>query len=204
MRRLFIMVLLVALAATVTYPQKKIRIRPAEKYSAKKKQDGVTLAVQPYHTVRETRRAFGTEMISTYGVLPILVVLHNSSSHILNLNTMKTRLITSDREGLEPLTEKELMQIKPIHTPKKQTPGKAQMHRSGGNNPPIKQTASSVIGDRIFTAVIAPPKSTVSGFFFYKIGYELNSLTRGTVYISEIRNLTTGKRLASFEIELKK
>ena len=108
MRRLFIMVLLVALAATVTYPQKKIRIRPAEKYSAKKKQDGVTLAVKPYHTVRETRRAFGTEMISTYGVLPILVVLHNSSSHILNLNTMKTRLITSDREGLEPLTEKEL------------------------------------------------------------------------------------------------
>lgn len=204
MRRLFIMVLLVALAATVTYPQKTFRARPAEKYSAKKKQGGVTLAVKPYHTMRETRKAFGTEILNTYGVLPILVVLHNSSSHILNLNTMKIRLITSDREGLEPLTEKELMQLRSTHTSEEQPTGKTQTHRSDDNKPIVEQTARSVIGDRIFKAVIAPPKSTVSGFFFYKIGYGLNSLTEGTMYISEIRNLTTGKRFASFEIELKK
>ena len=204
MRRLFTMILLVASAATVAHPQKPFRVRPAEKYSTKEQQGDVILAVKPYHTRRETKTAFGTEIPNRYGVLPILVVLHNDSSHILNLNTMKIRLITSDREGLEPLTEKEMIQLKSNYTSRRQSTDKSQIYRSSGNKTIIKQATRLVISDRIFKATIAPPKSTVSGFFFYKIGYGPNLFTGGTIYISGIRDPTTGKHLASFEIELKK
>lgn len=180
------MVVIVAAFSIPTYAKKVLHVRPAEKYSAKQKQGDVIVAVKPYLTPKETKIAFGTTQPYTYGVLPILVVLHNGSDHGLDLKSLKVRFITPDREGLEPLTEKELLRFR-LDT-----------------KPNVGPLVELEISGQIFKAPIIPPRSTVSGFFYYLPRHKPATIAGGSVYLSGIQDLTTGKNLSYFEIKLKK
>ena len=186
MRRVFVTVVIVTAFATPTYAKKVLRVRPAEKYSAKQKQGDVIVAVKPYLTPKEKKIILGTTTPYMYGVLPILVVLHNGSDHGLDLKDLKVRFITPDREGLEPLTEKELLRFR-LST-----------------KPNVGLLAELEISEQIFKAPIIPPRSTVNGFFYYLTRRGLDIIAGGSVYLSGIQNLTTGKKLPYFEIKLKK
>ena len=204
MPRLLIAVLVAAFAGVPVTAKDTFRVRPAEKYSAKQKQGKVILAVKPYRSEKEMKTAFGKAKPYKFGVLPILVVLDNGSDHALSLRDLKVRFITADREGIEPMTEQDLTYFQPNTKPKERPaylPPIPGLGRGGLKKGPL---AKPEITRLAFKAPIVPPQSAVSGFFYYMTGREPDPVPGASVYLSGVRDLTTGQELFYFEIELKK
>ena len=204
MRRSLIAALIAASVAIPVSAKDPFHVRPAAKYSAKQKQGDVILAVKAYRSEKEMKTAFGKAKPYKFGVLPILVVLDNGSDHALSLKDLKVRFITADREGLEPLTEEDLTYFQPSTRPKERpsyVPPIPGLGRGGLKRGPL---AKPEIGQRAFKAPIVPPQSSVSGFFYYRTGREPDPVPGAAVYLSGVRDLTTGRELFYFEIELKK
>ena len=204
MPRLLIAVFIAACVGIPASAKDVFRVKPAEKYSAKQHQGEVILGVKPYRSEKEMKAAFGKAKPYKFGVLPILVVLYNGSDHALSLAGLKVRFITADREGLEPLTEQDLKYFQPSTKPKERPayiPPIPGLGRGGLKKGPL---AKPEIAQRAFQAPIIPPQSSVSGFFYYMTGREPDPVPGGSVYLSGVRDLTTGQELFYFEIELKK
>ena len=149
------------------------------------------------------KTAFGKAKPYKYGVLPILVVLDNGSDHALGLRDLRVRFITADREGIEPLTEEDLIYFQPRTKPRQRpayVPPIPGLGRGGLKKGPL---AKPEIRRRAFKAPVVPPQSAVSGFFYYMTGHTPNPVPEASVYLSGVRDLTTGKELFYFEIKLK-
>ena len=203
MRRSLIAVLIAASVGVAAHGKDAFRVRPAEKYSAKQKQGDVILAVKPYRSDKEMKIAFGKAKPYKFGVLPILVVLYNGSDHALSLKDLKVRFITADREGLEPLTEEDLTYFQPSTKPKERPAYLPPIPGLGGGRLKKGPLAKPEISQRAFKAPIVPPQSSASGFFYYMTGRDPDPVPGGSVYLSGVRDLTTGHELFYFEIELK-
>ena len=192
------------IAANAAAAEKQFRARDAGKYPAHQNQADVTVGVRPYRAEKETREAFGKAKPYKYGVLPILVVITNASDHPLGLENLKVRFITSDREGLEPVSAEDLAYFQPSTKPKElpryipRVPGIGRPRLKKG---PL---AKWEITERAFTAPVVPPKSSASGFFYYLTGRDPDPIPGSAIYLSGVRDLTSGQELFYFEIPLDK
>lgn len=204
MSRLLIAVLIGVSVGVPASAKDVFRVKPADKYSAKQRQGEVILAVKPYYSEKQMKTAFGKAKPYKFGVLPILVVLHNGTDHVLGLRDLKVRFITADREGIEPLTEEDLTFFQPSTKPKERPPYLPPIPGLGRRGLKKGPLAKPEIAQRAFKAPIIPPQSAVSGFFYYMTGREPDPIPGGSIYLSGVKDLTTGQELFYFEIELKK
>src|SRR5438552_17871113 len=66
---------------------------PAASYPTRQTNDKVTIATVPYTTEDQVRSAFGKLDPNKYGILPMLVVIHNGSDQALRLDNLKIEYI---------------------------------------------------------------------------------------------------------------
>ncbi len=182
------------------FAAERFGVRPARKYAAHQRQGEVEIAVKPYRTKKDLKIAFGKVNPYKYGILPVLVVIDNSSDHAMELKHLKVRFITSDRQGIEPLSAEELRYFRPSSSPTERPRYIPQV--PGLSRPKVKKgpLAKSVLAEREFKAPVIAPQSSAAGFFYYNTGADPDPIPGGGLYISGIRDLTTGKDLFYFEI----
>ena len=192
------------LAAGAAAAEKEFKARDARKYPAHQNQADVTVGVRPYRGEKETREAFGKAKPYKFGVLPVLVVITNASDHPLGLENLKVRFITSDREGLEPVSAEDLAYFQPSTKPKELPRYIPRV--PGIGRPKLKKgpLAKWEIIERAFTAPVVPPKTSASGFFYYMTGRDPDPIPGSAIYLSGVRDLTSGQELFYFEIPLDK
>jgi len=180
------------------------KVKPAGKYAARQKQGEVTVAVKPFATDKDSKQVFGKAKPLKYGFLPVLLVITNDTDDALGLEDLKARLITSDRQGIEPTSAEDLAYYQPSTRPKERPRYIPRVPGLGG--PKVKKgpLAKPEITGRAFKAPVIAPRSSASGFFYYETGTEGDPVSRASVYISGIRNLNTGRDLFYFEIPLDK
>lgn len=190
------------LAAGLMAAQDRFEAKPADKYPAKQAQRDVIVAVKPYRTEKDMKSAFGKTQPYKYGIMPILLVITNLSLHPLNLANMKVRYIDGDRTGLEPIPGEDLAYFNPKGRNQPNTappPIPGVVWRRGSKKGPL---AKPEITEREFKAPVIPPETTAHGFFYYQTGNKADPVAGASMYISGIRDMTTGKELFYFEIPL--
>jgi hypothetical protein len=171
--------------------------KPAHEYAARQEQAGVTVAVKPYLGEEEQKAAFGGAQPYKYGFLPVLLVITNNSDHPLGLQNLKVRFIDSRGDGLERITAEDLGFFNPKGHQPKDRPAYIPIPLG---RPKVKKgpLAKPEITQREFQAPVVAPETTASGFFYYSTG--TGSLAGTAIYISGIRDMTTGSDLFYFEI----
>ena len=178
------------------------RVLPVKDYPAWQSEKSVLAAVKPFVDEKEVKQAFGKAKPLKFGFVPVLVVITNDSDDAYALKDLKVRFVTSDREGLDPISAEDLKYFQPSSKPKERPRYIPQL--PGLNRPKLKKgpLAKPEIETREFKAPVLAPHSTVSGFFYYATGTEPDPLPGAAIYLSGIRNLKTGQDLFYFEIPL--
>jgi hypothetical protein len=197
----FLMALPLLLAAGPASGDDGFQVKPAQQYQARQEQSGVIVAVQPYRGEQEQKDAFGKAHPSRYGFLPVLLVITNNSDHPLGLEGLKARFIDARREGLEPVSGEDLAYYNPKGHQPKDRPSyiPIPLGRPKAKKGPL---AKPEITQREFKAPVVAPNTTASGFFYYNTGTGSNPVEGASMYISGIRDMTTGSDLFYFEIPL--
>ena len=177
-------------------------MKTADKYPAKQKQDDLIVAVKTYVSDKDQKEAFGSVRPFKHGIAPLLLVISNRGTNTYSLENLQVRLITGDREGLEPISGEELATFNPKgHQPtRRQIPGVPGLGRTRVKKGPLDRDE---ITQNEFLAPIVAPKSTASGFLYYWVGGG-EALAGASAYISGLYDITNGRDLFYFEIPLGK
>ena len=201
-RRLALIGLIAVLAVPHGLAADSFRVKTADKYPAKQKQDDLIVAVKAFVSDKDQKEAFGNTRPFKHGVAPLLLVISNRGTNTYSLENLKVRLITRDREGLEPISGEELGTFNPKgHQPtRRQIPGVPGLSRTRVKKGPLNRPE---ITQNEFLAPIVAPKSTASGFLYYWVGAG-EALAGASAYISGVYDITNGRDLFYFEIPLGK
>jgi len=194
LKRLFLLTsITVALAADKDKP--KLEINAAESYPHHMTSQGVTIAAIPYETEEQTKTAFGKVNPNAQGVLPILVVIENTSPNTIRLDRMKLEYTAQGGVRIENTPASDLKYLRGAREPK-MTPGPTVggVHVGRNKNP----LAEWEIEGRAFAAQMLPAGQTAYGFFYFPTAIETGS----TIYISGMSEAGSGKELFYFEIPL--
>ncbi len=200
--RLLCMTLVLAALPLLHAADEGFRAKTAPEYAANQKQHQFTVAVMSYHREADSKDAFGKVRPFKYGVLPVLLVITNDSDDALSLEKLKVRFIEAGREGLEPIPSDEMAYVKASSKPKERPAYIPQI--PGIGKPKVKKgpLADEVIIQRAFNAPVVAPHSSASGFFYYLTGSDPDPVPGSRIYISGLRNLSSGEELFYFEIPL--
>ena len=195
LKRLFLLTsITVALAADKDKP--KLEINAAESYPHHMTSQGVTIAAIPYETEEQTKTAFGKVNPNAQGVLPILVVIENTSPNTIRLDRMKLEYTAQGGVRIENTPASDLKYLRGAREPK-MTPGPTVggVHVGRNKNP----LAEWEIEGRAFTAKMIPPNDKASGFFYFRTG----SRGGASLVLSGLRDTRTNEELFFFEIPLR-
>ena len=203
MTRLIVSAAAMAVMAAGPLPSEtSFRSKTADRYPARQKQGDLIVAVKPFVSEKDQKSAFGKVRPYQHGVTPLLIVMSNTGTNIYSLEKLQVRLITSDREGLEPIRGEDLASFNPKgHQPtRRNIPGVPGLSRTRVKKGPLNRPE---ITQNEFLTPIVTPKSTASGFLYFWVGDEA-SLSGASAYISGIYDITNGRDLFYFEIPLSK
>ena len=192
---------LVTLAlASASLAAEPFRAKTADKYPAKQKQGDLIVAVKAFVSEKEQRSAFGNVRPYKHGVAPLLLVVSNAGKSTYSLENLRVRLVTGDREGLEPISGEDLASFNPKgHQPTRRTiPGVPGLSRTRVKKGPLDREE---ITQNEFLAPIVTPKSTASGFLYFWVGTD-QPLAKASAYITGVYDITNGRELFYFEIPL--
>lgn len=189
-------------AATILLPQDKdddkarFNAGTVADYQTRQSVDQVTIAASPFLNDEEAHRAFGKKLNpNKEGILPVLVVIQNGRGQALFLENMKVELLTPDRQRVEATPAQDVRYVAGAGRPKvSQGPIPGQQRISKKKNP----LATWEIEGRAFSARMLPPKESASGFFYFRAPFRSGS----QLYVTGLREASTGKELFYFEIPL--
>jgi len=163
-------------------------------YTAKLKQEKVTVAVKAFERDADLRAAFGKAPLEQYGVLPLLVVIDNDGPKAVNVR-MHIEFITGDNQKIQPTPPNEVQYLKPARVPSTMDPSvRPPIPLPKKKNP----LAAWEIEGRAFTARMVPAGDSVSGFFYFQTAIWKDA----RVVIDGISDAATGNPFIYFEIPL--
>jgi hypothetical protein len=182
----------VALAADKDKP--KLEAQAAGSYPHHMTSQGVTIAAVPYETEEQTKEAFGKVNPNASGVLPILVVMENTSENTIRLDGMRLEYTAQGGVKIENTAAQDVRFLRGAREPK-MTPGPTGgVHVSRNKNP----LSEWEIEGRAFSAKMIPPHDKASGFFYFQTG----SRGGAVLVVSGLRDAKSGQELFFFEIPL--
>jgi hypothetical protein len=160
---------------------------------AKQTSEGVTVAGSAYNTEDEAKTAFGKLHPYEYGILPVLLMIHNDSKNTIQLGGMKVEYTTASGSRVESVPAGE---VKYTRSPKRPSygPGPIPGVRLKGKNP----LDNRVIEERGFAAKMLPPGDSAYGFVYFHSGHRPG----GRLYLTGIKDAASGKDLFYFDVEL--
>jgi hypothetical protein len=169
---------------------------PAAGYASHQTNDKVTIGVAAYVSDEETRPVFGKHNPYDYGVLPVLVVIQNDSGQSIRVDHLEAVLVSPSRDRIEATPASDVRYLTGPRKPNLITGPipvggpKISHHKSPLNTWEIE--------GRAFAAQMLPPGQSASGFFYFQSGFQRGS----TLYLSGLREASSGKELLYFEIPL--
>ena len=196
--RLTSSIALFAAIALASAADKDARFVPgrAASYATKQTNDKVTIAAVPYVTEDQVRSAFGKLDPNKYGILPLLIVIQNDSGQSLRMDEIKVEYILPDRSKVEATPAKDVVYLSGLRKPSIQnSPLPTGSPRVSRKKNPL---ADAQIELRGFAAKMLPPGEQASGFFYFQTVNRRGS----KVYLTGIREASSGKELFYFEIPL--
>jgi hypothetical protein len=195
---LLTVILACATAALADQERPKFTPGPASSYDTRQTISNVTIAAVPYSSEAQTDQAFGKLNPNKEGVLPILVVIQNDTKQTITLDQLKVELVTADRDRILATPAADLKYLSGPDRPKVYTsPIPGGTPRIGKKKNPL---AAWEIEGRAFSARMLAPKDSASGFFYFRAPYRSGS----TLYITGLREASSGKELFYFEVPLEK
>jgi hypothetical protein len=155
------------------------------------------LAADAYSTEEQTKPPFGKLNPNKHGVLPVLLLLSNTSGTALRLDKMKAAYILPDRQNVDATPAAELPYLTAPTRPKMGPSPVPPIPGLGRNNK--KNPLSAVeIESRAFAAKMLPPGESAHGFLYFHLTHRPGSI----LYITGIEEAGTGKELFFVEIPL--
>jgi hypothetical protein len=172
---------------------------PASSYASKQTNEHVTIAVKAYDTEELAHTAFGKLNPYQYGILPVLVVVQNDSDQSLRLDGLQVQYTGYDGKQIDATPAADVPYA--VEGPRRPGPGGPmplpippelrKKHKNPLSGPEIQT--------RAFSARMLPPHDTAYGFVYFQAHHRPGD----SVYISGIREASTGRALFYFEIPLK-
>ena len=174
----------------------KLEVNAASSYPHHMTSQGVTIAAVPYDSEELAKTAFGKVNPNAYGVLPILVVMENSTTSTVRVDHLKLEYTAQGDVHIENTPASEVRYLKSPNAPRNVPGPPTGPIRINRNKNPLNEWE---IEGRAFTAQMIPPNDKASGFFYFQTG------TRGgaSLVINGLRDAKSGQELFFFEIPLK-
>jgi hypothetical protein len=170
---------------------------PASSYPSKQTVDKLTIAAIAYDTEDVAKTAFGKVDPNHYGILPVLVVMDYAGDKALYLENMTVRYVAPDGSHIESTPAADVPFVIGPKRPKMGGPtSPIPLPRRDKKNP----LNSWELQGRAFVAKMLPPHQSTHGFFYFNTAHFNSS----HLYITGIREASTGKELFYFEIPLTK
>ena len=173
----------------------KFTVQPASSYPNRQSSEGVTIAAQVFESSERARTAFGKVNPYEHGVLPVLVVIENTSGKAIHLGDMTVEYVAPDRSRIEATPAEEVQYVygnrkrKIIQNPL--PTGGPKISKS--KNP----LAAFEITSRAFAAKMLPPGDSAHGFVYFQTGHRNGS----KLYVTGLKE-AGGRELFYFEIPL--
>jgi hypothetical protein len=190
-----------ALSATAEKPRKPTPPAAAESYAMHQTIAGVTIAAEPGDT-KDTRPDTRLDYFSR-GILPIRVIVTNSTELPITLDDARIHLVTADNAVLQAATLDDLQRR--MFTLKSATGTKIPIGpipiTVGKKN--IDKKITDDDHDFSFQTTTVPPHQTVAGYLFYDIqNVDAPALDHATLELKKVRIATTQQALDTYEIPL--
>jgi hypothetical protein len=170
---------------------------PIESFANLQTFEKLAVAADAYASADKTKKAFGKLNPNQYGILPVLVMMRNSSGQALTLEGMRVEYILPSRQKIEATPAREVARARGVEQPRLNrnplpvpTSPRASVKKS-----PL--TAWEIEG-RAFAARMLPPGETASGFFYFQVSPRPGSV----LYITGIQEAATRRELFYIEIPL--
>ena len=199
--KLAVLLLPVLMLAALGFADKKDDVKfspgPAASYTTKQTNENVTIALKAYDSEELAHTAFGKLNPYQYGILPILVVIQNDTAESLKLDRMQVKYTDYDGQEIEYTPAADVPYA--VDHPKRPSnpvtlpipPELRKKHKSPLSGPEIET--------RAFAARMLPPHESAFGFFYFQAHHRPGA----SVYISGIKQASSGKDLFYFDIPLK-
>lgn len=186
----------IAIAAGLCFAaDKPFQPRPAEQYAAKQTSSGVTIGAQAYTTDDQTKEPFGKLNPWQYNILPVLVVIHNTSPNAIRVGDARFQYELPDGTKIDSTPAGDVKYSRGPKQPSARV-GPIGGVRIGGKKNPL---AAQEIEVRAFSAKVIPAGDTASGFVYF----ETDVASAGAqLYITGLSDAVTGKELFFFEFPL--
>jgi hypothetical protein len=169
--------------------------KPVSSYSNKQTSEGITIAASTFITDEQAKEAFGKLNPWRYNILPVLVVIQNSSPSALDVSKMHLQYELPDRSKVDATSAADVKYSQGPNRPKIYM-GPVGAVKVGKIKSPLNVPEIEI---RAFAAKMIPPGETASGFVYF----ETDITSAGaSLYVSGLLNPTTGKELYYFEIPL--
>lgn len=188
-----------AMAADKNSARDAFRVEPAEAYPNRQTNEKVVIAAEPYDSPEKAKAAFGKVNPNQFGVLPVLIVIHNGNPRALDLHQMRIEYITPDRKRVEATPAKDVRYLRspgrpPVAGPEPPRRGPLPTGRGGKRNP----LDTWEIEGRAFAPKMLPAGESAHGFFYFQTRPRPGS----RIYITGLREAGTQRELLYFEIQL--
>ena len=152
------------------------------------------MEVDPYSSGEKVKAASGKVDPYEYGVLPVLVVIQNDGKEAIRLDRLKVEYVGPGNHRVEATPTKEVRYARGPQRPSV-TPGPAGRVAIKSKKNPLDAWE---IEGRAFAAQMLPAGQSASGFFYFQTELQPGA----TVYISGMREASTGKEIFYFETPL--
>lgn len=181
--------------ATAKPADKPFEVPPIEKFAHKQTSDGVTIAAEAYTTDEQTHTAFGKLNPWKYDILPVLVVIRNSSGHAIRLDRARFEYELPDHSRVSATPAADVKYARAPSRPKVGV-GPLGNVRVGAGKMPLNVPEIEV---RALSAKMIPAGETASGFVYFNTDV---SSAAASLYIAGLSDPATGQELYYFEISI--
>ena len=167
---------------------------PAASYAHHQTNDSITVGVDPYVSGDKVKTAFGKVDPYEYGVLPVLVVIQNDGKEAIRLDRLKVEYVGPGNQRVDATPSRDVRYARGPQRPTV-TPGPAGRVAIKSKKNPLDAWE---IDGRAFAAQMLPAGQSASGFFYFQTELQPGA----TVYVSGMREASSGKELFYFETPL--
>ena len=181
-------------AAFAADKEAPFKAAPAASYPHHQTNESITVAVDPYASGEKVKPAFGKVDPYQYGVLPVLVVIENDGKEAIRLDRLKVEYVSPGNQRVDATPPKDVRYARGPDRPSVTSGPAGRVAIKSKKNP----LDAWEIEGRAFAAQMLPAGQSASGFFYFQTELQPGA----TLYISGMRQASTGKELFYFETPL--
>jgi len=188
------------------YKSIKVKVGLAKTYPFHQSQGNVTIAADPYETDDKVKTAFDVKGLEKLGIIPVNLIITNEGEDLISVTGQDVNLLDAKNQSIESTPPKEVVQLilnkgkEPAASGRSRSP--IPLPRRDSQRGDAFEIETDFANKALKEARVTP-KSTASGFVFFRMPSKQTRLSGYKIYIPEIKNLKTQQNLLFFEIEIK-